>query len=389
MNRSFHLFFIRFSSLGDIVLNSSLFPALKKRWGNKVRISFLTSSEFVDLYNEYPYIDEVISFSRKSPLSELFQTFKTHNDKYPVDLIVDMHGTLRSIMLRLRFFSIPRIYVDKRSFERSLLTWLRINILSWQNNNEGRLANKGELLLKRNYRDFSPVFDFLPLSKQDGKFIGFDDNEFINEQLSSCNLTFITENKSQKQKAILNNYGISKKFIIIVPSASFVEKRWHEENFEKLILKLLKEKEFDQYQFVLVAGPNDNFCRRYDYLSADNPNRFFNLQGKTSIEETLLLVKKSEFVVGNDTGIPHFAESVGTPAIIILGPTGEEFGFYPHLPNSKIICMDIWCRPCTTSGKGRCIRSERFCLTQISVERVYKEMQQMISTKENMEIVTQ
>ena len=76
-------------------------------------------------------------------------------------------------------------------------------------------------------------------------------------------------------------------------------------------------------------------------------------------------------------GLPHISESVGTPSLFIIGPTGEEFGFYPHLPGSDIVSKRLWCRPCTTNGKGNCIRSERYCLNLISVEDVFQPMVEM------------
>jgi ADP-heptose:LPS heptosyltransferase len=109
-------------------------------------------------------------------------------------------------------------------------------------------------------------------------------------------------------------------------------------------------------------------------LEKKYPQRFFNLQGKTSLMESAVLAQNAFRVIGNDTGIPHLAEAVGTPALFILGPTGEQFGFYPHLPLSRALFKNLWCRPCTTNGKGHCIRSERFCLTGISVEQVKSEI---------------
>lgn len=355
--------------MGDIVLNSSLFPAIKKKWGDDIRISFLTSDEFSDLYENYEFVDEVLAFSRKKSLKDLGNLIRNYHALHPIDLMVDMHGTLRSLYLRFTLPFIPRVYVDKRTIERSLLTWAKIDILSIQNKN-GRKGGFGEPLLERNYRDFSSIWmlESLESYKENLPF------KASPGQLSSCSLTGI---ENVYEDDILKRFEISGKYIVFIPSASYPEKRWATQNFYKLIMHSCEQDEFNEYRFVILAGPSDSFCEIFNDLTQSFPQRVFNLQGKTTIKESLAIVKKADFCVGNDTGVPHFGESVGTPSLFILGPTGEEFGFYPHLEKSRTIFKEIWCRPCTTNGKGRCIRSERFCLTHIKVSEVYDLMNQM------------
>ena len=369
----FHIMVIRFSSLGDIVLNSSIITELKKRYGSDVHISLLTSKMFVPLYEGHPHLDEVYGFSRAKGLTGLKQLFEFVADihrKQPIHLFLDLHGTLRSLALRLRFFSIPRLFIDKRTFERSLLTTFKVNILSFQGFSfwKKKLAPHrfGEMLLARTVIDFSGV---LGLNELRGADLG---------RLSSVTQTF-----KDDQHFDLGKWGLAgseKRYIVYVPSASFPEKRWSMDNFLKLAEDKLKDPLFLNFKFVVLAGPDDKFCDAYQPLVQSYPNRFFNLQGKSTFSETAMLVKKALFCVGNDTGVPHIAESVGTPSLFILGPTGEEFGFYPHLDKSRTVMKRLWCRPCTTNGKGNCIRSERFCLTTITPAEVSAVMDSMLGS---------
>jgi ADP-heptose:LPS heptosyltransferase len=172
--------------------------------------------------------------------------------------------------------------------------------------------------------------------------------------------------------------GKEKKYVVYVPSASFPEKRWPPDSFLQLMKAKLQDPKFFHLSFVILAGPTDTFCDLFNPLIDEFPGRLFNLQGKSNFVESTMLVKKALFVVGNDTGVPHIAEAVGTPSLFILGPTGEEFGFYPHLHQSELVMKRLWCRPCTTNGKGNCIRSERFCLTQITPNEVSTVMNKML-----------
>ena len=367
----FHILVIRFSSLGDIVLNSSIMTHLKEKYSDNVKISLLTSKMFAPLYEGHPHIDHVYGFSRNKGLGglkQLFEFVKQINQENPIDLFLDLHGTLRSLFLRLRFFSIPRLFIDKRTFERSLLTTFKVNILS----NQGQESDKrqssthrfGELLLARTVTDFLGVFNLSAVSKKP------------NGQLSSVAQTFHDDPDFHLSKWGLE--GKEKKYIVYVPSASFPEKRWPPESFLELMRSKLLDPKFSQLSFVILAGPTDNFCDLFNPLIDEFPGRFINLQGKSNFVETTMLVKKALFVVGNDTGVPHIAEAVGTPSLFILGPTGEEFGFYPHLHQSELVMKRLWCRPCTTNGKGNCIRSERFCLTQITPNEVSTVMNKML-----------
>ncbi|MBF0297119.1 MAG: glycosyltransferase family 9 protein [Oligoflexia bacterium] len=386
-----HILIIRFSSLGDIVLTTSTVSAIKKYLGNKVSLSYLTSSMFVPLLVNHPHIDQVYGFSRRGGLKGLFELIKLVreiNCKHKIDLIIDMHGSLRSLFVRFFFFFIPRISIDKRTFERVLLTTFKINILV-KNKEKNNFPKFGELLLKRNVIDLLPIFHQNKINKMNPNEAFFDDlSKFVTtasncNQLSSTAVTFCDE---KALKFSLDKWQLNilehKKFIAIVPSASYPKKRWPAEKFYHLLEKLL-QKQYSQHAhdnfdfdflYVILAGKDDTFCDIFNPLMAKYPQQIFNLQGKCSLVESTIFLKKAFMVVGNDTGLPHIAESVGTPSIFILGPTGEEFGFYPHLKKSKMVAKKLICRPCTTNGQGFCIRKKRYCLTEISVDEVIRSM---------------
>lgn len=362
---------IRFSSLGDIVLNSSIMTHLKEHYGDNIHVSLLTSSMFTSLYEGHPSIDQIHGFSRKKGVGGLKQLFEfvgaIHRER-PIDLFLDLHGTLRSLFLRLRFFHIPRLFIDKRTFERSLLTTFKVNILSGQGDQAAKRIGPphrfGELLLSRTVTDFLGLFDLSAVKRKgDGR-------------LSSVTQTFGDDPGFDLKKWGLE--GKEKLYIVYVPSASYPEKRWPPQSFLQLMRMKLEDDLYQHFSFVILAGPSDDFCSLFGPLQIEFPGRFFNLQGQSNFAESTMLVKKALFVVGNDTGVPHIAEAVGTPSLFILGPTGEEFGFYPHLYTSELVMKRIWCRPCTTNGKGNCIRSERFCLTTITPLEISVTMDKML-----------
>ena len=360
-----HLFVLRFSSLGDIVVQSSCIAAIKRRWGDSVHLSLLTSQEFAPLMEGTPFIDEVHSFPRTLGVGALLDKVKAIHGKNKIDCFLDLHGTLRSLVIRFYFWKIPRIYGDKRTLERLLLTLGKIDVLSWQYGGQ-RKKGWGELILERVAKDFAAIFQY-PV---EGKGLELP-STYPQGQLSfSCG----TFQKDSLEKEL----GLSCPFVVLAPSASFPGKRWPVESFKAFLALALGEKELSPFQFVISAGPKDDFCTQFDDLCERYPHRVVNLQGKLTLKENIFLLKKAHFCLGNDTGIPHLAESVGIPTLVILGPTGEQFGFYPHLSGSDTLSLSLWCRPCSSNGKGTCIRSQRFCLTLITPEMLLAKAKPMI-----------
>ena len=125
-DRAYNILIIRFSSLGDIILSSSMWESLKATWGDKIKIHLLTSKEFSGLLEDHPNIDRLYSFDRKkNGLKGLWELLRVIQDEVLIDLIIDMHGSMRSLFARMILWKIPRVFVDKRTFERCLLTWFK------------------------------------------------------------------------------------------------------------------------------------------------------------------------------------------------------------------------------------------------------------------------
>ncbi len=372
----FHILCTRFSSLGDVVLTTSILAQLKERWGKDIHITYMTSQAFLPLLENHPYIDDVVPFSRRkgwAGIKELFSLVNEIYQKRKIDLFFDLHGTLRSILIGLRFFFIPRITVDKRTFERTLLTSFKVDFLSKQLKRfkDDRPTSFGELLLERTIRDIDEIFDFKFERQRLAEFVQRDShNNIVDLGISSCASSFSNEGWEE----LAERCRVKPPFAILCPSASFPEKRWPIERFVEFTKNILENDRYSQMSFVILAGPTDHFCNAFDEIE---DARLINLQGKTNIAESILLAKNAKWCMGNDTGVPHIAESTGTPAAFILGPTGEEFGFYPHLKRSQVVCQKLWCRPCTTNGKGNCIRKERFCLNNITVADVLESVDKM------------
>jgi ADP-heptose:LPS heptosyltransferase len=343
-----HLLLVRFSSMGDVVLQTATINWLKSLYGAHIKISFLTSKEFASLIEGYPYVDEVITFDRrKEQWSDLKKKVSALHTKNKIDLIVDLHATTRSWRLRQSFWSIPALVVDKRRVERFLLTKIKWPFFK----KIFSLPMFGmEQQVERIIYDWKDIFGEGDNISVVRRFLGTD---FGLKQIS-----FLKKEKNSPHP---------KPYLVVAPAASFAPKRWPIERFVELVDKILNEESLNEYDVVVLAGPSDNYCEALNTIS--NP-RLFNLQGKTSLSESMSYLAHATLCVGNDSGMNHIAEAYGHPAITIFGPTDERFGFAPHGVYSEAISVPLWCRPCSTTGKKTCFRDKQYCMLEISAQRV-------------------
>ncbi len=332
-----NILLIRFSSLGDVVLQTATVKWLKERFGGKINIYFLTSKEFASMVEGHPLIKEVIAYDRRSGES-LFSLARRLKSVQSFDLIFDVHATTRSFLLRSFLFSIPRLVIDKRRLERLLLQVPFLSKKWWHWSFLGLSPQ-----VHRIAEDFQAIFYAPP---------------FASLPLSSL--------------PTLASISHPRDYVVLAPVASFNSKHWSVNNYVELAQKILHETNLD---VVIIAGPTDQHCDAFNTIHSD---RLLNLQGKTKLLESAAWLKRARVVVGNDSGMNHIAEAQGVKVLTLFGPTHEAFGFAPHLKNSKTISLDLWCRPCSATGKRECYRSEKFCLTLITPQRVWNELEGML-----------
>ena len=121
-----HILLIRFSSMGDVVLQTATVNWLRSLYGKKLVVTFVTSKEFSSLLEGHPGINYVLGFDRrKEQWGDFMKRLNFHTDDHPVDLILDAHATLRSFRLKLSFWGTKQLTVDKRRWERFFLTKIK------------------------------------------------------------------------------------------------------------------------------------------------------------------------------------------------------------------------------------------------------------------------
>lgn len=341
-----HILLVRFSSMGDVVLQTATINWLRSLYGEKLRLSFLTSQEFASLIDTHPGLNHVLTFNRRGgdKWPQLLKKVKDLNSEHPIDLILDLHATLRSFRLRMSFWATPALTVDKRRWERFLLVKLKGVFFK-------RLISTKtfglEAQVERIITDFESIFQDTRGVRRTKEFV-----KGPHEEMTSL--------------GSLPEYKIDGDYVVLAPSASFAPKRWPIQSFVALAKKFIAE---TSYKVVILAGPEDKFCDAFNEITSD---RLLNLQGKTSLKESMSILSRTKVSIGNDSGMNHIAEAHGVPCITIFGPTDPKFGFAPHGSASRYLSKELWCKPCSTTGKTPCFRDRLYCMEWISVDEVFQ-----------------
>ena len=107
---------------------------------------------------------------------------------------------------------------------------------------------------------------------------------------------------------------------IVAGSSNSPNKRWNVSNWIKLIDTLSSRN--PSLSFVLLGTAND-FLITEKIASAVHSENVVNMAGETSLNELLDVLGSCACVIGNDTGSLHLANLLGTPIIVLFGPTNQ------------------------------------------------------------------
>lgn len=330
----------RFSSLGDVVLATSFVTLLRHYLPSEIspKIYFFTFPEFAALLEGHPEIERVIVIPRHRGWAgpwKFYRDLRKNLQKYKVETVFDLQSSLRTQLVK-NCFIMHWYTFSKERWKRSLLLWGRIS-----------LYGKRPKSLVQRYNEFlSKVF-----------------SRTVWEMPKTEPLTYAPL-LSQSLNAV-ERFSLPSDYIVLLPSAAHAKKRWPLESFLQLSKRIIEQTNAT-LSVVVLGGKADTFCKSFE-----GNKGVINLAGQTSLSESVAILSKSQFVVGNDTGLMHLAEALRIPYLTLFGPTSEYYGFIPHTCYGKTLSLKIWCRPCSATGSGFCYRSHRFCLENISVDQVW------------------
>jgi heptosyltransferase-2 len=339
MDGSGKILVIRFSSLGDMVLLTSLFELLAMKMPDYT-LDLATKDAYAPIFEgRYPP-GKVFRLEEKGIRGLVGLRRILARQRY--DYIIDAHNVIRSNILYHSLGAGGKVQLRKDQLKKTLL------------------IKQGENLYDRT---ISQIDRYLDLVSR----LGIEIEQSATKLAPSAGELEVAE-------SIVTSSGIDGKIIVAVaPGARWETKRWPVESFRSL-LGLLSGK---GYATVLIGDNKETeLCRSI----AGSSGQTVVACGKLSIMETAALLSISDALVTNDSAALHISEAVGTPVVAMFGPTVREFGYYPSLPTSKALEIDLDCRPCSRNGSRPCRLERKLCLESIQPGEVADAVDEIMRT---------
>jgi heptosyltransferase III len=169
--------------------------------------------------------------------------------------------------------------------------------------------------------------------------------------------------------ALLAQHGLGRgAFVQCHPGSRWLFKCWPAASTAALLDRIAAD------HAIVVTGAPDERERALvaEVLAAIAPatrSRVVDLSGALTLSELAALTSRALAFVGVDSAPMHIAAAVGTPVVVLFGPSGErEWG--PWRVRAEVVASTHHaCRPCGIDGCGGGKVSE--CLTTLPVERVH------------------
>jgi lipopolysaccharide heptosyltransferase II len=339
---------LRLSSIGDIILTSPLLRVFRQAVGKDARVDFVVRKEYAELVQSSHHLSIVHEYDVATGYKGLQALAKQLRDeKY--DLVIDLHDSIRTKLLRAACKAADTVVMDKRKFER----WLLVNLK--------RNAYTDNLTVAERYIETVEKYGI----KNDDKGLEI----FIPD-------TTLFEVSGKIAKLRLNEF---ERVIGICPGSKHFTKRWQKEKFAEVAVRAAQE---FQAKILLFGGRDErDDCEfvKQEVARRVSERSVSNFAGEFTLLESAAALEFCDAVVTNDSGLMHLAAAKQKKIIAVFGSTVKEFGFAPYGTEAIVIENNsLDCRPCTHIGKKECPKGHFKCMADISVEEVYSAVRKLL-----------
>jgi heptosyltransferase-1 len=363
---------IKPSALGDVVHTIPVLVKLRARYP-RARIDWLITPENAEIVRCHPALSNVVLFARRDfskrgrrwrALLAFFDLLKQiRRAKY--DLVIDMHGQVRSALFALISGARVRIGFD-RPIRRSLTVSAEHDLRNvpshgWRGAREGSW-------IAYTHRIPIPTLDVHAIDRYlwVAPLLGLDDDPpDLAIHLSSDTVRNV--------ERLLKEHGVHADvpLVILVPGTIWETKHWTIEGFAGVARTFLS----DGFAVALAGTERDQ--QRCRQIAAAAPG-VCDLSGKTTPAELAALIRRAEVAVTNDSGSMHVAASLRKPMVSVFGPTNPVH-IGPYQRPESVVRVDLPCSPCNYRRLSQC-PFDHACMKQVTSEMVVERVQKIFAT---------
>jgi len=157
-------------------------------------------------------------------------------------------------------------------------------------------------------------------------------------------------------------------------------RRWPVEHYVETAKRLIDR--YPQLHVAMTGGPSEA-AEVAALVKRGGSDRCFNLAGKTTLRQLLVIYDLAEVLVTNDSGPAHFAALTGTDVVTLFGPESPKL-FAARTPREHIFWEGLTCSPCVSVLNNRTSPCRNnVCMQRINVGRVFKEVCRLYEARVN------
>lgn len=148
-------------------------------------------------------------------------------------------------------------------------------------------------------------------------------------------------------------------------------RRWESERYVALARRLV-----ETYPEVRVAftGAPAEAEKASGLVARVGSARCFNLAGKTTLRQLMVVYGLAEVLVTNDSGPAHFASLTPIDTVVLFGPETPKL-FAAATPRTHVIWEGLACSPCVSALNDRTSTCRNnLCMQRIDVDRVFERV---------------
>jgi len=364
---------IKPSALGDVIHTIPVLVKLRARYPS-ARIDWLITPENADIVRCHPALSNVVLFARRDfskrgrrwRATVAFRDLLKQIRRAKYDLIVDMHGQMRSAFFTLISGAGVRIGFD-RPIKRELTVSAEHDLKNVPNHG-WRGAREGSWVAYT-HRIPIPTLDVHAIDRYlwVAPLLGLDNNP--------PDLTiYLSPETIRNVERLLERHGVpaSKPLIVLVPGTIWETKHWTIEGFAGVARQFLRE----GFAVALAGTKRDQErCRQI----AAAARGVCDLSGKTTPAELAALIRRAEVAVTNDSGSMHVAASLGKPMVSVFGPTNPVH-IGPYERPESVVRIDLPCSPCNYRRLSQC-PFDHACMKQVTSEMVVERVRKIAMAK--------
>ncbi len=335
--------------VGDAVMSVAALRELRRLFPN-AHITVVSKPGTSDIFRGADFVDEVLVYERRG-LSSVWQQVRDWKDRH-FDIALLFQNAFEAAAIAF-FARVPqRIGYDTE--RRGFMLTDPVAVPFWKNERH-------------------EIFYYLNLvAELERKFFDTFRNEVPEPQFQ---IEVSAQDKEAARK-LLARADADKPLVLLCPgSVNSRAKRWPVERYAALADQLAES----GASVVLIGSPGELEVSKQVINLARRPPVL--LTGSTSVAVVTALISVADVLVTNDTGPAHIGAAVGTPTLVIFGPT-NPLTTRPYGPAGEMMRHPPDCAPCMLRD---CPIDHR-CMTAITPEEVFQRTTQLIRRREEVAV---